>query len=277
MRKRLVLIFMFLLLFGSEAFSMESEINVEGDLISLKADQVELGKISDELARICKVEIKVSDDLKKELVSIELNKMPFDKVITRLMNSIGNNNYVMEYDNKGEDYIITRVLIGFREAKEILPSTVSSRPATVSPPSKPAQASPTFKPPVPMAPDSLQRYFLGDKETMRYYRLNSVKAMRMKEENKVWFTSKEEAERAGYLFENTTKEDEGLKQESIKSMNAPLPMRPDSLERYYVGDKETRKYYRLDHPEAMQLKSENKVWFTSKEEAERAGYTSGGK
>lgn len=273
MRKGLAVIFISLLLFGSKAFCVEEpEINVEGDLISLKANQVELGRIADELARQCKVKIKVLEAMKREKVNIEVTKMPLEKVITRLMNAIGSNNYVMEYDKKGEDYVVTRVLIGFKEAKGAPTPVMSGRPAAVSPAAVPSQESPTYRPPVPMAPDSLQKYFVGDKSTKRYYRLNSFKAMRMREENKVWFAGKEEAERAGYIFEDTTKEDEKIKQDSMKTMGTPIPMRSDSLERYFVGDKETRKYYQLDHPEAMQLKNENKAWFKSKEEAERAGF-----
>lgn len=243
---------------------MKPEIKIERDLVSLKVNRVELGRISEELARMCKVDIKVSDNLKNELVSIEIIKMPLEKLIMRLINSLSNRNYVIEYGKIGENYGIKRIFIGVGVAKDVRSS--------ISHPSPLMEGFPSLTPPLPMINESVKKYFVGDEETKKYYNLNSMKAMRLKEENKVWFKSVEEAEKVGYLFEDTTWEEEKFRQESMEAIGTPIPMRPDSLERHFVGDRETYKCYRLDNPNALQLKTENKIWFKGREEAEHSGF-----
>lgn len=54
------------------------------------------------------------------------------------------------------------------------------------------------RPPGPMAPDALERFFAGDSRKKVYHRLNCVQAMYLPSQNKIWFGSREEAIAQGY-------------------------------------------------------------------------------
>lgn len=50
----------------------------------------------------------------------------------------------------------------------------------------------------------------------------------------------------------------------------------NTTQRAFVGSKNSDKYHYPWCPGALQMKEENKVWFTSREEAESSGYTPAG-
>ena len=61
---------------------------------------------------------------------------------------------------------------------------------------------------------------------------------------------------------NNTYEVEPRKEDKKDLMGAML----------YVGSKNSNKYHLPDCPGALRIKEENKIWFSSKEEAENLGY-----
>lgn len=55
--------------------------------------------------------------------------------------------------------------------------------------------------------------------------------------------------------------------------NVTVGAAAEPMEKNFVGSKNGSKYHYPWCPGAQQMKEENKIWFGSREEAERAGYT----
>lgn len=112
--------------------------------------------------------------------------------------------------------------------------------------------------------------FVGDINDNKYYPFNSKEAAVILDENKIWFDSKEEAEEAGYVLGVTTEikaVTEGDEENKIDN-NVSQPGK-------YVGSKNSNKYHLPDSAAAKRIKEENKIWFSSRQDAERQGYQPG--
>ncbi len=114
--------------------------------------------------------------------------------------------------------------------------------------------------------------FVGNIENNKFYPFNSKEVGNIASDNMMWFDSQEEAEEQGYTLvttNSTTSSEKSISgsEESTES---------DSAENCkYVGSKNSDKYHLPDSGTAKNIKEENKVCFSSKEEAESKGYTAG--
>lgn len=59
---------------------------------------------------------------------------------------------------------------------------------------------------------------------------------------------------------------------SIENRNIETAKKANVAALIYVGSKNSDKYHLPDCPGALRIKEENKIWFSSKEEAENLGY-----
>ena len=90
--------------------------------------------------------------------------------------------------------------------------------------------------------------------------------------------------RLSVLLENRKKTPISITHENIESPAAPTttqtrtnpvqpPKKTAQAATLYVGSKNSNKYHLPDCPGALKIKEENKIWFSSKKEAESLGYT----
>lgn len=68
---------------------------------------------------------------------------------------------------------------------------------------------------------------------------------------------------ANYIEEN----------QNASSSSLPVTQSSSMGEKEYVASKNGKMYYSLDCSEAKRIKAENQVWFSSKEDAEKSGFT----
>ena len=66
---------------------------------------------------------------------------------------------------------------------------------------------------------------------------------------------------------------EGSAVAALEATAPEAPETPPAVPGSFVGSRNSDKYHYPWCPGAQRIKEENKVWFTTREEAERAGYT----
>jgi hypothetical protein len=110
--------------------------------------------------------------------------------------------------------------------------------------------------------------FVGNIENNEFYPFNSEEVGDIVPDNMIWFDSQEEAEEQGYALAKTNKS-------ATKSENSNTSLKESAENCKYVGSKNSDKYHLPDSGTAKNIKEENKVCFSSKEEAESKGYTAG--
>ena len=71
------------------------------------------------------------------------------------------------------------------------------------------------------------------------------------------------------IIENT----DLLEKQNIKNVDFPISQPIQSAEKRYVASKNGKMYYSLDCSGAKRIKPENEVWFSTKEDAEKSGYS----
>ena len=81
--------------------------------------------------------------------------------------------------------------------------------------------------------------------------------------------------RLSVLVENKRKEPLKIERQAYQDVDVPgASIRTAAVGTLlYVGSKNSNKYHLPDCPGALRIKEENKIWFSSKEEAENIGYS----
>ena len=67
-------------------------------------------------------------------------------------------------------------------------------------------------------------------------------------------------------------QDSDIPGKQIAAKNIETDLKNDMAALLYVGSKNSNKYHLPDCPGALRIKEENKIWFSSKAEAENLGY-----